>query len=40
MLGVEMGKCIVLDKACDWLKEKANLGPDFIFGDEQIKAAF
>ena len=38
-LGIEMDKWRVLNKACDWLKEKANLGPDFMFGDEEIKAA-
>lgn len=38
-LGVEMNKCRVLSKACDWLKEKANFGPDFMFDDAEIKSA-
>ncbi len=38
-LGVEMDKRRALSKACDWLKEKADVGPDFMFDDEEIKAA-
>ena len=38
-IGIEMDKVLVLTKACDWLKEKANLGPDFKFDDEEIKMA-
>ena len=38
-LGVEMDKRRALSKACDWLKEKADVGPDFTFDDEEIKTA-
>ena len=39
-LGIEIEKRRVMSKACDWLKEKASLGPsDFVFDDEEIKAA-
>jgi len=39
-LGIEIEKRRVVSKACDWLKEKASLGPsDFVFDDEEIKAA-
>ena len=37
--GVTMEKNRALIKACDWLKEKANLEPDFAFDDEEIKLA-
>uniref|UniRef100_A0A7S2VHY6 Uncharacterized protein n=1 Tax=Skeletonema marinoi TaxID=267567 RepID=A0A7S2VHY6_9STRA len=32
-------RCLVLTKACDILKEKANLGPDYSFDDEEINTA-
>jgi hypothetical protein len=38
-LGVEMDKRRALTKACDWLKEKANLGPEFMFDNEEIRTA-
>jgi hypothetical protein len=38
-LGATMDKYRALNKACDWLKEKANLGPDFMFDNEEIKLA-
>jgi hypothetical protein len=38
-LGAEMDKCRALAKACDWLKEKANLGPEFMFDNEEIRSA-
>jgi hypothetical protein len=34
-----MDKCRALAKACDWLKEKANLGPEFMFDNEEIRSA-
>mmetsp|Transcript_22137 Transcript_22137/g.46294 ORF Transcript_22137/g.46294 Transcript_22137/m.46294 type:complete len:1330 (+) Transcript_22137:96-4085(+) len=38
-LGVEMEKGRVLKKAYGWLKEKVNLGQEFTFDDDEIKAA-
>ena len=38
-LGNEMDKRRALTKACDWLKEKANLGPQFMFDNEEIRTA-
>lgn len=38
-VGVEMDKRRALTKACDWLKEKANLGHEFVFDDEEIRTA-
>ncbi|KAL9184583.1 hypothetical protein ACHAXT_012553 [Thalassiosira profunda] len=38
-LGIELEKYRALAKACDWLKEKANVGPDFAFDDQEVKAA-
>ncbi|KAL7543911.1 hypothetical protein ACHAXR_013314 [Thalassiosira sp. AJA248-18] len=38
-LGVELDKRRLLSKACDLLKEKANLGPDFKFDDEEMQSA-
>ncbi len=32
-------RCLVLTKACDMLKEKANLGPDYSFDEEEINTA-
>jgi len=33
---IQKDKCLVLTKACDILKQKANLGPDFLFDEEEI----
>ena len=38
-LGVEVDKRRALTKACDWLKEKANLGAEFMFDEEEIRTA-
>ncbi len=38
-LGNEMDKRRALTKACDWLKEKANLGTEFMFDNEEIRTA-
>ena len=38
-LGLEMDKCRVLKKACELLKEKAQVGPDFQFDEAEIKMA-
>ena len=38
-LGVEMERRRALTKACDWLKEKAGLEPDFSFDDDEVRMA-
>ena len=38
-LGVEMERRRALTKACDWLKEKAGLEPDFSFDDDEVRIA-
>ena len=38
-LGEELDKRRELSKACDWLKEKANVGQDFEYDDQVIKSA-
>lgn len=38
-LGVEKERCRELTKVRDWLKDKANLGPDFTFDDPEMKSA-
>ncbi len=38
-LGVEKESCRALTKVRDWLKDKANLGPDFTFDDPEMKSA-
>ncbi len=38
-LGVEKERCRALTKVRDWLKDKANLGPDFTFDDPEMKSA-
>ena len=36
-LGVEIDRRVSLSKLCGWLKDKANLGPEFVFDDEMKK---
>ena len=38
-LGVELERRRALTKACDWLKEKAGLEPDFSFDDDEMRMA-
>ena len=38
-LGIEKERCRALTKVRDWLKDKANLGPDFTFDDPEMKSA-
>ena len=37
--GIQKERCLVLTKACDILKEKADLGPDFSFDEEEMNVA-